>query len=68
MADVAMPHQIFADIPSLIARLRAPFSQDKSGAGVICEATREEMCLAGGSTACRARRAVAFSGHLSEGG
>ena len=65
MADVAMPHQMFADIPSLIARLRSPFSGQERR-WVRCEATRDEMCHAGGSTACRARRAVAFSGRLSE--
>ena len=30
----------------------------RSGAGVRCEATRDEVCLTRGSTACRARRAV----------
>jgi hypothetical protein len=45
-------------LPSLIARLRAPVSLAESGAGVRCEATREEVFLDGGSTACRARRAV----------
>jgi len=35
MADVAMPHQMFADIPSLIARLPAPFSRARAALGQI---------------------------------
>ena len=68
MAKVAMSQQMFADIPSLIARLRAPVSPAGAARGRRSRRRGEEAFLDGGSIACRARKAVSClaSGHPSE--
>jgi len=63
MAKVSMARQMFADHPLADRPAAGTGFPGRSGAGVRCEATREEVFLDGGSTACRARRAVPRLAH-----
>jgi hypothetical protein len=51
MAEVAVPRQMFADILSLIARLRAPPEPARRAAGQVRRAIRGELCLGTGKAA-----------------